>query len=198
MLRSSVSFQVVGDCPATALSIQLAVELNSAVTHKQARSTKAKTLGAHASSVLPPATNKSKVANKARKAPSPASALPHRLTFNRSAGTAVTPLLISGPSPDGVSNRSLSLAPDLTVIRDNRTAVLRLHNSRQHKRTEGELRRCVNGSPMLIVGFNARPCSPSNLLSTSVLPVFITGLCAGQRPHQRASAVLMLHNSANR
>jgi hypothetical protein len=59
MLRSAVSFQVAGDCPAIAPSIQPAVELNSTDTYEQAKPGKAKTLGANASSALPPATNKS-------------------------------------------------------------------------------------------------------------------------------------------
>jgi hypothetical protein len=53
-------------------------------------------LGTHASSVLVPATNISKRANKARKAPSPYPSLPHHQSYNRSAGTAVTPLQNSG------------------------------------------------------------------------------------------------------
>jgi hypothetical protein len=89
-------------------------------------------LGAHASSVLAPATNKSKRANEARKAPSPASSLLHHQPSNRSAGAAVTPLHISGPSADVGPFSAISLANDPTANRDDRTAVPRLHNSRRN------------------------------------------------------------------
>jgi hypothetical protein len=79
-------------------------------------------LGAHASSVLAPATNKSKRANKARKAPSPSPSLPHHQSYNRSAGTAVTPLQNSGKFTDVRPFSAVFLAHAPRFNRDDITA----------------------------------------------------------------------------
>jgi DUF1680 family protein len=89
-------------------------------------------LGAHASSVLPPATNKSKRANKDRKGPSPALSLSHDQPYNPSTGTSVVRLHKSGQgAPAGLfSIVSIPHVPALDC--DDITALPRLHNSRRN------------------------------------------------------------------
>jgi hypothetical protein len=118
---------------------------------KQANPTKALTLGAHASSVRAPATNQPARGNKARKSLTPALSSGHHVTYNRSAVTAVTPLVNSGPSPDGTSNRDLFLANAPTLNRDDITAVSRLHISRRNEV-------CFHPWPRAVLAFHK--CNP--------------------------------------
>jgi hypothetical protein len=89
--------------------------------------------GKHASSVLAPTTNKFKRADKARKAPSPSPFLPHHQSYNRSAGTAATPLQNSGKFTDVRSFSAVFLAHAPRFNRDDLTAVPRLHISRRNQ-----------------------------------------------------------------